>query len=56
MSSEERKDLSKIGFEENEAKRYEEILNFSSEIEYDDAYDIDDEEFKRKIKEEEKVK
>lgn len=40
MSSEQRKHMQQLGLEEQEAERYEEILNFSSEIEYDDDYDI----------------
>jgi hypothetical protein len=40
MTPEERKELENLGEEEKEMRRYEEILNFSSEIEYDDAYDI----------------
>ena len=48
MTVEQRKEYDKLGFEEKEIKRYEEILNFSSEIEYDDLYDIFDDEFKNK--------
>ena len=44
MTAEQRQKLELMGFEEKEAERYKEILNFSSEIEYDDAYDIFDDE------------
>lgn len=40
LAIDQRKDYDELGFEEKEVKKYEEILNFSSEIEYDDAYDI----------------
>jgi len=53
MTAEQRKNLRNTGFEDQEAERYEEILNFSSEIEYDEEYDMYDEEFRRKRKEEE---
>ena len=49
MTVEQKQKLELMGFEEKEAERYKEILNFSSEIEYDDAYDIFDDENENKI-------
>lgn len=54
MTADQRKEYDKLGFEEKEIKRYEEILNFSSEIEYDDLYDIFDDDFKNKKNKEQK--